>query len=113
MTDDHRDPNAKRITFDDMTRRAQYEWQRAEDAEAEAKALHERIEQLERELAEAHKDNEIATRHVSSASEALSAVGAELAAEKKLADRMYDDWRYGENISGSSASLAYRKARGL
>lgn len=35
-----REPNAKRMTFDDMARRAQHEWQRAEAAEEEVAALH-------------------------------------------------------------------------
>jgi hypothetical protein len=39
-----RDPNAKKMTFDEMTARAQYEWQRAEDAEAEVRALHARAD---------------------------------------------------------------------
>jgi hypothetical protein len=37
-------PNAKKMTFDEMTARAQYEWQRAEDAEAEVRALHARAD---------------------------------------------------------------------
>jgi hypothetical protein len=39
-----RDPNAKKMTFDEMTARAQYEWQGAEDAEAEVRALHARAD---------------------------------------------------------------------
>jgi hypothetical protein len=39
-----RDPNAKRMTFNEMAARAQYEWQRAEDAEAEAQTLHARAD---------------------------------------------------------------------
>ena len=50
MTDDHRDPNATRITFDGMTARAQYEWQRAEDAEAECRVLARQIETLREAL---------------------------------------------------------------
>lgn len=50
MTDEHRDPAAKRMTFDEMANRAQYEWQRAEDAEAECRALHGRITDLEAAL---------------------------------------------------------------
>ena len=50
MTDDYRDPDAKRITFDEMASRAQYEWQRAEDAEAECWVLARQIETLREAL---------------------------------------------------------------
>jgi hypothetical protein len=36
--------DAKKMTFDEMAARAQYEWQRAEDAEAEVRALHARAD---------------------------------------------------------------------
>lgn len=53
MSDDERDwraPDAKRMTFDEMAARAQYEWDRAEKAEAEAANYSARIEALEAEL---------------------------------------------------------------
>jgi hypothetical protein len=39
------------MTFDEMAARAQYEWERAEAAEAEAKQYADRIEELEAKLA--------------------------------------------------------------
>lgn len=47
-----RDPNAKKITFDEMTRRAQYEWQRAEETEAEVIALHAALAARDARIAE-------------------------------------------------------------
>lgn len=54
MSDDERDwraPDATRMTFDEMAARAQYEWDRAEKAEAEAANYAARIEALEAENA--------------------------------------------------------------
>jgi hypothetical protein len=45
-----RDPNAKRMTFDEMTSRAQYEWERAEAAEAEAIVYAEERDALKAEV---------------------------------------------------------------
>lgn len=46
--DEDRHPGAQGgMTFDQMAARAQYEWERAEGAEAEARALHAKIERLQ------------------------------------------------------------------
>lgn len=46
MADDmsHRAPDARRMSFDEMAARAQYEWDRAEWAEAEARDMADRLE---------------------------------------------------------------------
>lgn len=65
MSDEHdkpwRLPDAKPMTFDEMAARAQYEWQRAEDAEAEARqmtaerdALKEQVAAMEEGLTAVH-----------------------------------------------------------
>lgn len=79
-----------------------------------------RIEKLERELAEASgliaqikdeiRDTEDAYRSEVDFADHLK---SELAAEKALADDMHDAWRGDEGYDGNPVAAAYRKARGL
>lgn len=54
MADDmsHRAPDARRMSFDEMAARAQYEWDRAEWAEAEARDMADRLESAEARVRE-------------------------------------------------------------
>ena len=59
MPDDKpwRAPDAKPMTFDEMAARAQYEWERAEAAEAEAKAYAAERDTLTARVAELEAEN--------------------------------------------------------
>lgn len=76
-----------------------------------------RIEQLERELTEANRDHDIAMRHNNLAAEAIAMLGAELAAEETLSDRLAANYAMSLNdkqkVRSCPALSAYRKARGL
>lgn len=79
-------PKPRRMTFDEMAARAQYEWQRAEDAEAEVRALHaERTDailsdQRVKALVEAAGQARLAFAGYVSAQSAIDKLGAALAA---------------------------------
>lgn len=74
-----------------------------------------RIEQLDRELAEARSDRDEWMRAIKQANrngQQYEALQAELSAEKALADRLYESLN---RVDGDyfEAVAAYRKARGL
>lgn len=81
-----------------------------EAVDDETHKLRARIEQLERELAEA-RGLERDTYAASKA--AFVDLQAELAAEKALADELHDAWHGDEGYIGNPVADAYHKARGM